>query len=69
MPLASDLHLKFGDPPLESEELLLKCSLLALQGSDLLLYSAVFGLLEIKMPLPKVSFILHFFLDTHEFVG
>lgn len=68
MAFASHLHFEFCDSPLESKELLLEGSLFALQGSDLLLYSAVFCFLEIKMPLPKISFILHFFLDPYEFV-
>lgn len=49
---ASDLHLKFGDPPLQAEQLLLQGCLLALEGSDLLLDAAVLGLLEVEMPLP-----------------
>jgi len=62
--LATDLHLKFCDSALESEELLLECGFLALERGDLLLDSAILCFLEIEMPLPKVSFILHFFLDA-----
>lgn len=43
--------------------------LLAFQGGDLLLDSAIFCLLEIEMALPKISFILHFFFDAYEFIG
>jgi hypothetical protein len=45
--------------------LLLQSRFFALERSDLLLDSAIFCLLEIEMPFPKVSFILHLFLDAH----
>jgi hypothetical protein len=48
----ADLHFEFGDPALESEELLLEGGLLAFEGSDLLLDAAVFGLLEVEVALP-----------------
>jgi hypothetical protein len=50
--LTADLHFQFGDPPLESEELLLEGGLLALEGGDLLLDAAILGLLEVEMALP-----------------
>ena len=53
MSLASDLHLQFGNSPLQAKQLLLECCFLSLKRSNLLLYPAVLGLLEIKMPLPK----------------
>ena len=46
------MHFEFGDPALESEELLLEGGLLAFEGSDLLLDAAVFGLLEVEVALP-----------------
>lgn len=49
---AADLHLQFGDPTLQTEQLLLQGSLLALEGGDLLLDTAVLRLLEVEMPLP-----------------
>ena len=51
--LAADLHLKFGDSPLKTEQLLLKSSLFALERGDLLLNATVFGLLEIEVALPE----------------
>lgn len=51
--LATDLHLKFGDAPLEAEELLLKSSFLTLEGGDLLLDTTVFCLLEVEVSLPE----------------
>ena len=59
MLLASHLHLKFSDPTLEAEELLLKSCLLALERCDLLLYATVLCLLEVKVSLPvfKESYI------------
>ena len=53
MSLASDLHLQFGNSSLQAKQLLLECCFLSLKRSNLLLYPAVLGLLEIKMPLPK----------------
>lgn len=50
--LGSDLHFQLSDSPLESQELLLKSSLFALQRGDLLLDPTVLSLLEIEMPLP-----------------
>lgn len=51
--LAADLHFEFGNAALESEQLLLKCGLLALEGRDLLLDPAVLSLLEIEMSFPE----------------
>ena len=66
--LAADLHLQLSDPSLQSQQLLLKSRLLSFEGSYLLLDSAVFCLLEVKVSFPKVSCILHFFLDADELV-
>ena len=51
--LAADLHLKFGDSSLQSQELLLQCGLFSFEGGDLLLDSAVFCLLEVKVSFPE----------------
>lgn len=53
MSLASDLHFEFSDSPLQAQELLLECGLLALEGGDLLLDAAVFSLLEVEVSLPE----------------
>lgn len=53
MCLAADLHLKFGDSSLKSEQLLLKGCFFTLERGNLLLDSAVFCLLEIKVTLPE----------------
>ena len=51
--LAADLHFELGDSSLQSQQLLLQGCFLSLEGGDLLLDSAVFGLLEIKVPFPE----------------
>lgn len=69
MGLAADLHFEFGDASLQAEELLLKCCFLSLEGGDLLLDATVLCLLEVKVPFPKVSCILHFLLDADQLVA
>jgi len=49
------LHLQLGDSSLQAEELLLKGCLFAFEGGDLLLDTAVFGLLEIEVSLPELD--------------
>ena len=65
----SDLHFEFCDSPLQAKELLLKSSLFPFQGCYLLLDAAVFCLLKIKMPFPKLMKLIHFFLYPDELVG
>jgi len=68
MGLTADLHLELSDSSLEPQQLLLQSCFLALEGGDLLLDSAVLCLLEVKMSFPKVTCILHFFLDADKLV-
>jgi hypothetical protein len=62
LPFVSDLHLQLSDPSLQTQQLLLQSSLFPLQGSDLLLDSAVLSLLEIEVS-------LHFLFNADEFIG
>lgn len=69
MSLAAHLHLQLGDSPLQAQELLLQGGLLPLEGCYLLLDAAIFSLLEIKMSLPKLMKLIHFFLYPDQLVG
>lgn len=53
MSLTTHLHFQLCDSSLQSEQLLLQGCFLALQGCDLLLDTAIFCFLEIKVSLPK----------------
>ena len=61
MTIVTNLHLKLSDSSLKSQKLLLQSRLLALEGSDLLLNSAVLSLLKIEVS-------LHFFLDSDKLI-
>ena len=68
MSFTADLHLQFGDPPLQAEQLLLQGCLFSLQRGDLLLYSAILRFLEVEMPLPKSTQFLHLLLNADQLV-